>query len=104
MRASIPLGLVTIQTLPAPVVIPPSALAGPPGIRAITFLVSKSTLTRLWSAQPGTHKLLKPIARPEHGFATVTDSPTLLVVAFRRITEFVDELVTQTDSAVRAIQ
>lgn len=104
IRANTPLGLVTIHTLPAPAVIPPSESAGPAGILATTFCVFKSTLTRLWSAQLGTHRLPKPTARPEQGFGIVTDSPTWLVTAFRRVTELVDELVTQTESAVSAIQ
>ena len=67
IRVSSPLAEVTIQTLPAPVAMPPSESAGPAGMTACAAPVSALTRTTLLSPQLGIHKLPKPTAKPEHG-------------------------------------
>src|SRR5580658_10778971 len=77
---------VTSQTLPAPVVIPPSESAGLAGIVAWITPVFGLARTRLCEPQLGTQRLPKPMARPEQGFSRVIIASVLLVVASRRTT------------------
>src|SRR5258706_1339078 len=79
---------------------PPSELAMPMGIVAVTLPVFRSTRLIDWSPQLGTHKLPNPTANPEQGFLpTVMVSTTLLVFGSMCRTLSLGLFETHTDSA-----
>src|SRR5690349_12598255 len=106
MRESTPLMSVTTQTASGLAVRPPSLLAMPTGMVAVTWLALGSmrategftpfsTLGR--SPQSGTQMLPKAAARPEHGrLLTSMVATTSLVWMSRRWTVFLGAFDTQT--------
>src|SRR3982074_1290149 len=94
------------HTLPAPVVIPPSAAAGPTANTAVTRLAARSTFARDGTAvHIGTHSLRSPAARPAHGSpGSATLATTLLVIGSIRCTAWGPVLPTQTAPGAIATQ
>src|SRR5580765_7356776 len=78
MRASVPFLSIISQTLPAPLAMPPSESPIVIGTVAVVAFVLRSRRDIVWSPQFGTHKLPKPIARPEQG---CLPAPRAMVVA-----------------------
>src|SRR5690242_16628397 len=104
MRAKVPFLSVSIQMLSGLAAMPPSESAIPMGNVAVTLLVLTSTRATVRSPQLGTHRLPKPIAKPEHGLLpVVTTSATLLVFGSSRVTLFFGLFEIHTDSPM-AIQ
>src|SRR5277367_2200841 len=86
MRSNSLLAEVTSQTLPAPVVMPPSESAGLAAIVAWIAPVRASARARLCDPQLGIQRLPKPITSPEQGFSIVMIVSALFVFASRRTT------------------
>ena len=101
MRASVPFASVIIQTLPAPIAMPPSLLPIVSGSVAVTLPVFRSMREMLGSPQLGTQTEPNPAARPEHGFLpTVIVSTIVLASGSMRVTVCFGEFETQTCSSM----
>src|SRR5262245_55308927 len=104
MRDRVPFASVIIQTLPAPVVRPPSSFPIVSFSVAEILPVPRSRRETLGSPQLGTQRLPKPAARPEQG-ALPTGIVATIALAFGsiRVTLFFCSFETQTCSSI-AIQ
>ena len=106
IRASVPALSTISQTSPAPVVIPPSAAAGPTSKTAVKRLPARSTLASDGIAvHMGIQRLPKPVASPAQGSpGRVMLAASLLVFGSIRCTAKGPVLPTHTASAVIATQ